>query len=429
MHSQIIKLSIPNIISNITVPLLGMVDMMIVGHLGSEVMIGAMALGAAIFNFIYWSFAFLRMGTSGFTAQAYGARDMREMSSSLLRSLAVALAVGLTLVVFQYPLGKMMLWIMDGSNEVTAFASSYFFARIWAAPATLSLNAIQGWYIGMQNSRLPMYMSIVINILNIGFSLFFVFVLDMGFVGIAWGTVVAQYGGLLMGVILWLVHYKRMSKYFDLGHAMKLSAMLRFFNVNRDIFIRTACIVTVFTFFTSLSARQGDMLLAVNMLLMQLFTLFSYVIDGFAYSAESLIGKFEGAGNMPAIKKCLRQLFMWGFGLAMIFVAVYVVFWQELLGLFTDSTQVIEMARGYIGWIIAVPLITFIPFVIDGALIGATKNVIMRKTVFFSAIMFFVVFYLCQPFMGNDALWLAFMAFMVSRGLSQYVMLRPLGWF
>lgn len=428
MNRQILRLSIPNIISNITVPLLGMADMAIVGRLGSESMIGAMAVGVAIFNFIYWSFGFLRMGTSGFTAQAYGARDMREMISSLSRSVSVALSVAALILVLQYPLGHMMLWIMGGSDTVSALASDYFYARVWAAPATLSLYATHGWFIGMQNSRFPMIVSIFINIINITFSLLFVFVFDMGFVGVAWGTVVAQYAGLAMSVVLWLRYYRRLTKYFDFKHSMQLAAMLRFFSVNRDIFIRTACMVTVFTFFTSSSASLGDMLLAVNMLLMQLFTLFSYMLDGFAYSAESLIGKFEGAKNLSSIRKCLRQLFKIGFVVASLFTLCYIIFWRDILRLFTDKLEVIETAGSYIPWVVAVPFLSFIPFLIDGALIGATKNVIMRKTVMFAAAMFFMSYFCLAPFWGNNALWTAFLIFMFSRGASQYVMLRPLGW-
>lgn len=429
MNRQILRLSVPNIISNITVPLLGMIDMAIVGHLGNEVYIGAMALGTAIFNFIYWNCAFLRMGTSGLTAQAYGARNMREMMANLVRSMTVALAISAALVVLQLPVGHAMLWVMGGSEQVSELAATYFFARVWAAPAALALFALQGWYIGMQNSRFPMYISLLSNVLNIAFSLFFVFGLDMGFVGVAWGTAVAQYGSLAMGIVLWLRYYRRMTKYFDFRYSMKMGAMLRFFSINRDIFIRTACIVCVFTFFTSSSASIGDMALAVNMLLMQLFTLYSYLLDGFAYSTEAMIGKFEGAGNTKAIKVCLRLMFRWGFGIAATFVLCYVFFWREILGLFTDSVEVLNAATQYVGWIMVIPMITFIPFIIDGALIGATKNVIMRKTVMFSAALFFVCFYCLSPFMGNNALWAAFTIFMAARGLSQYYLLRPMGWF
>lgn len=429
MNRQILRLSIPNIISNITVPLLGMVDMAIVGRLGDEAMIGAMAIGVSIFNFIYWSFGFLRMGTSGFTAQAYGARNMQEMTANLTRSIIVAASVAGAILILQYPLGQAMLWIMGGSDKVNSLASEYFYARVWAAPATLSLYAIHGWFIGMQNSRLPMTISIFINIINISFSLLFVFGLKMGFVGVAWGTVVAQYSGLLLSVVLWLRYYGRLKKYFDLKYSMQIQAMLRFFSVNRDIFIRTACMVAVMTFFTHASASMGDILLAVNMLLLQLFTLFSYIMDGFAYSAESLIGKFEGAAATSSIKKYLRQLFKIGSLASLLFTLIYMFLWREILRLFTDNIEIIEAASGYMIWIVLVPALSFIPFLIDGALIGATKNVIMRKTVMFSAIVFFVSYYSLAPFLGNHALWISFLLFMVSRGLSQYIMLKPLGWF
>lgn len=429
MNRQILRLSIPNIISNITVPLLGMVDMAIVGRLGDEVMIGAMALATAIFNFIYWNFAFLRMGTSGFTAQAYGARNMGEMAANLVRAVVVALSVAAVLLLIQWPLSRFMLYAMGGSEGVSSLAARYFYVRIWAAPATLSLYALQGWYIGMQNSRFPMIISIVVNILNILFSLLCVFALDMGFVGVAWGTLVAQYGGLAVGVALWVRYYRRITKYIDIRSSIRRDSMLRFFSVNRDIFIRTACIVMTYTFFTSASAKMGDLYLAVNMLLMQLYTLYSYFMDGFAYSAESLIGKFVGASNSKAIRVCLRHLFGWWLGIAVVSVGLYICFWQDLLSLFTDSEAIIELAREYILWVIVIPILSFVPFMIDGALIGATKNVIMRKTVLFSTILFFISYIIFSGPLGNDGLWVSFTIFMVARGASQYVMLKPLGWF
>ena len=288
MNRKILALAIPNIISNITVPLVGMVDMAIVGHLGVDSLIGAMAIGVAIFNFIYWNFAFLRMGTSGLVAQAYGARDFREVGSVFVRSVSVALAVALLLLIARYGVGHLAFRMMDGTPETMREAAEYFYVRLWAAPATLSLFAFQGWFIGMQNSRFPMYISIIVNLLNVAFGFWFVYGLHWGIAGVAWGTVVAQYGGLATASALWLVYYRRFIGYVDLRTSFNMRPMLRFFRVNRDIFLRTACIVVVYTFFTSASSGMGDVMLAVNALLMQLFTLFSYMMDGFAFAAESL---------------------------------------------------------------------------------------------------------------------------------------------
>ncbi len=422
MNRTILKLAIPNIITGLTIPLLGMVDIAIVGRLGVDYLIGALAIGTTIFNFIYWNFAFLRMGTSGLAAQAFGARNFPKAAAVLVRSLSVALLIALLLLLFQRILGTLTLSMMKGSPQTMQRAAEYFYARIWAAPATLSLFVFQGWFIGLQNSRFPMFISIVLNILNIAFSLWFVFGLKMGMVGVAWGTVVAQYGSL--GVALWLTgrYYRRVLKHIDLRSALDLKPMLHFFAVNRDIFLRTFCIVVVYTFFTSASSGMGDTLLAVNTLLMQLFTIFSYMMDGFAFAAESLIGRFVGARNPYMIRRYLKALLAWSAGVALFNMLVYIFFWEDLLKLFTESTDILATASQYVGWVVIVPLLGFAPFLIDGALIGATATRIMRNSVFLSTVAFFATYYGLLGPLGNNALWLAFMVFLVLRGVLQYVM-------
>ena len=288
MNRKILSLAIPNIVSNITIPLLGMVDMAIVGHLGDDALIGGIGIGTSVFNFIYWNFAFLRMGTSGLTAQSYGARNFPEITAVLVRALSVSLLAAVLLILFREPVGRLAFRMMDGTPHTMGYAAEYFYARIWAAPATVSLFAFQGWFIGMQNSRFPMYISIAINLVNILCCLWFALGLGWGITGVAWGTVVAQYTGLLLSVALWLRYYRRFGRYVDLRDSLRLRPMTAFFRINGDIFLRTACIVIVYTFFTAASSGMGDTLLAVNMLLMQLFTLFSYLMDGFAYAGEAL---------------------------------------------------------------------------------------------------------------------------------------------
>lgn len=301
MNRRILRLAIPNIISNITIPLLGMVDTAIAGRLGDgAAAIGAIGIGTTIFNMIYWTCGFLRMGTSGITAQAYGARNLRECTDILVRSMSVAIVLALLLVLLRNPVGRFSLGLMQGSEGARALAAEYFFARIWAAPASISLFAIHGWFIGMQNSKTPMVVSIISNVVNVVFSALFVFRFDMGIAGVAWGTVVAQYTGVAVSWIFWGVYYGRLAKYADLRRSIRLKPMTQFFHINKDIFLRTLCLVTAYTFFTAASSRFGDTVLATNTLLMQLFTLFSYMSDGFAYAAESLAGKYIGAGNRPA---------------------------------------------------------------------------------------------------------------------------------
>ena len=426
MNRKILALAIPNIISNITIPLLGMVDMAIVGHLGDDALIGGIAIGTAVFNFIYWNLAFLRMGTSGLAAQAYGAHDFREIAASLVRALSVALAAAMALLILQRPAGRLTLMMMDGTPHTMRYAAEYFFARIWAAPATISLFAFQGWYIGMQNSRFPMYIAIVINLINIVFCLWFTLGLGWGIAGVAWGTVVAQYCGLLISAGLWLRYYRRFLRYIDLKESLKIKPMLGFFRINRDIFLRTACIVAVYTFFTSASSGMGDTLLAVNMLLMQLFTLFSYLMDGFAYAGESLAGRYVGARNPEMLRKCIRYLLAWSLVVAILYVGVYAFGWRTILSLFTDSTAILSGAGAYVEWLIVIPLIAFAPFMIDGILIGATRTAVMRNSVFVSTVGFFAAYYGLRGIAGNNALWFAFTAFLVMRGVLQYYMTNRL---
>lgn len=422
MNKKILALAIPNIITGITIPLLGMVDIAIVGRLGVDHLIGALAIGTTIFNFIYWNFAFLRMGTSGLVAQAFGARNFPEITSVLVRSLSVALGVALLLIVFQHGVGYLTFAMMKGTDQTMSAAAEYFYARVWAAPATLSLFVFQGWFIGMQNSRFPMYISIVLNVLNIIFSLWFVFGLGMGMVGVAWGTVVAQYGSLAMALWLSFRYYRRFLRRIDFRSALDMKPMLHFFSVNRDIFLRTLFIVVVYTFFTSASSGMGDTMLAVNTLLMQLFTIFSYMMDGFAYAAESLIGRFVGARNHYMVQRYLKALLAWSAGVAVLNMGIYVFFWEDLLRLFTQSPDILGTASRYVGWVVVVPLLGFAPFLIDGALIGATATRIMRNSVFISMAAFFATYYGMLGILGNNALWLAFMVFLVLRGVLQYVM-------
>lgn len=426
MNRKILALALPNIVSNITVPLLGLVDIAIVGHLGDDSLIGGIAIGTAVFNFIYWNFAFLRMGASGCTAQAYGARNFTEIASVFVRALILALVAALLLVVFRRPVGHAVFLLMDGTPHTMSYAADYFYARIWAAPATISMFAFHGWYIGMQNSRFPMYISIGINVVNLIFCLWFALGLGWGIVGVAWGTVVAQYSGLALSIILWGVYYRRFLRYIRIRECLKLDALLAFFKINRDIFLRTACIVVVYTFFTSASSGMGDTMLAVNTLLMQLFTLFSYLMDGFAYAGESLAGRYTGAHNVQALNRCVRLLLVWGGVVAVLYTGIYTFGWKAVLSLFTESPVILSEAGDYVGWLIVIPLVAFIPFTIDGILIGATRTAVMRDSVFLSTALFFAVYYGFRSVIGNNALWAAFLLFLIARGILQYFMTHRL---
>ena len=341
MNKKILQLALPSIVSNITVPLLGLVDVAIVGHLGAASYIGAIAVGGMLFNIIYWLFGFLRMGTSGMTSQAQGRRDLLEVTRVLFRSVGVGILISLALLLLQYPIREIAFLLLDTTDEVERLASLYFNICIWGAPAVLGLYGFSGWFIGMQNSRFPMFIAITQNVVNIVASLIFVFVFGMKVQGVATGTLIAQYGGFGMAVFLWFVFYrKRLNIRVCWHEIMDKVAMRRFFQVNGDIFFRTLCLVAVTTFFTSTGARQGDIVLAVNTLLMQLFTLFSYIMDGFAYAGEALAGRYIGARNKTALSRMIRLLFGWGIGLSLSFTLLYGVGGKGFLSLLTNDSVV-----------------------------------------------------------------------------------------
>lgn len=414
---QILHIALPSIVSNITVPLLGLIDVSIVGHLGAASYIGAIAVGGMLFNMIYWLFGFLRMGTGGLTAQAYGRHDLQEVTRIMLRSLSISLLLALALLLLQYPIRNIAFMCMDTSEEVRQLATLYFHICIWGAPATLGLYGFTGWYIGMQNSRFPMFIAITQNIVNIAASLFFVFVLKMKVEGVALGTLVAQYAGLGMACLLWLAYYRPLRKYLRQKALFDRTEMKRFFQVNRDIFIRTLCLIAVTVFFTSTGAAYGDVVLAVNALLMQLFTLFSYFMDGFAYAGEALTGKYIGAKDNQSLRLTIRHLFKWGIALSLLFTLLYGAGGKSFLGLLTNDTSVISASEEYIYWVLAIPLAGFSAFLLDGICIGATATHLMLRSMLVASASFFLLYYGLHDTLGNHALWMAFIVYLALRGI------------
>lgn len=421
---RILHIAIPSIISNITVPLLGLIDVTIVGHLGSASYIGAIAVGGMLFNMIYWIFGFLRMGTSGLTAQAYGAHDLKEVTRILLRSTGISLMLALALLILQYPIRLIAFELIDTSAEVQQLATLYFHICIWGTPATLGLYSFSGWFIGMQNSRFPMFIAITQNIVNIVASLLFVFVFGMKVEGVALGTLIAQYAGLFMAYLLWLRYYRPLRKYISRKQLFTHDAMKRLFQVNRDIFLRTLCLVAVTVFFTSTGAAFGDVVLAVNTLLMQLFTLFSYIMDGFAYAGEALTGKYIGAGNRQELQRTIRHLFGWGIALSLAFTLLYGIGGKEFLGLLTNEQSVISASGDYFYWVLAIPLAGFAAFLLDGICIGATSTHIMLKAMVVASGSFFLIYYSLHNVLHNHALWLGFIVYLALRGIMQALLLN-----
>lgn len=424
MNKRILKLAIPNIISNISVPLAGMIDLALMGYLeGAVDYVAAISLGGMIFNFLYATFVFLRMTTTGFTSQAYGRRDFKSSVLTLSRALSVAFISAFTIIALQIPLERLAFTVLSTEPEIAELTRQYFFIRIWAAPATIGLYAILGWFIGMQNAKTPMIISIVVNILNFSLSAFFILVLGMKSEGVAIGTLLAQYCGLFLALFVLLKHYRKLFKYWQKKAMFKVKELLAFFNVSKDILIRTICLIGVFTFFTSESAAANKHILSINSLLLQFLMLFSYLIDGFAYAAEALTGKYIGSGNKEYLKNCIKHLFKWGWGLAVIFVIIYAFARENILYILTNEKEIIEGAKTYIIWTILLPISGFGAYLWDGIYIGATASKAMRNSMLLSVFAIFVpTYYIGSIFIGNHALWLALVLFMLARGLILHLM-------
>ena len=419
-NREILQLTLPSVVSNITVPLLGLVDVAIAGHIGDATYIGAIAIGSMIFNIIYWVFGFLRMGTSGMTSQALGRRDLAEVMRTLVRALCVGVGV--------------VRWLMNTPDDIVPLGSRYFKIVIWGAPAMLGLYGMTVWYVGMQNTRVPMVVAIAQNVVNIGMSMLLVFGLRMRIEGVALGTLTAQWAGFVMALVIWRARYGRLVPYLTAGRTLlsRVGDIIfhergkwgHFFTVNRDIFLRTLCLVAVNLFFTSAGALQGATVLAVNTLLMTLFTLCSYIMDGFAHAGEALSGRYYGAGNVEAFRDTVRKLFVWATGVSLVFTLLYIGGGSGFLSLLTDDRTVIEASADYVVWAYAIPLAGMAAFVFDGIFIGVTATRGMLQSSFVATAVFFAVYYLLRVGYHNHALWLALLLYLVCRGLVQAFLYR-----
>ena len=417
----ILQLALPSIVSNITVPLLGLVDVAIVGHMGGAVYIGAISVGAMVFNIIYWIFGFLRMGTSGMTSQALGRRDLTGVVQMLCRSIAVALAVAFAILVMQVPVKWLAFLVVGPEQEVMHLASSYFDICVWGAPAMLVLYSLSGWFVGMQNTRIPMMISITQNVVNILASLTLVYGCGMKVEGVAFGTLFAQYVGCAIAIILCAKVYGRLKRHFVWDGLFNLVKMFEFFKVNSHIFLRTLCLVAVNLFFLAAGARQGAVMLAVNTLLVQLYILFSYFLDGFAFAGEALCGKYHGATNITAFRETVMLVFAWGGAIALAFTVMYAVGGQWFLNILTDEKDVALAAVEYLPWAVAVPLAGVAAFVWDGVFIGVTATKGMLLSSVAATFAFFSVYLMGKETYANHALWFAFVIFLLTRGIVQTI--------
>ena len=429
-NKEILRLALPSIVSNITVPLLGLADLTIVGHIGNENYIGAIAIGSMIFNIMYWILGFLRMGTSGMTSQAYGRKGWEEAIRVLFRALTIGVGMGVIFIICQSVIEWIMICAMNTPGSSLPLVHSYFHIVIWGAPAMLGLYGLNGWFIGMQNTKIPMLIAIVQNLINIFASLLFVFGVGWKIEGVASGTLIAQWSGFLIALF---VHRGLKNKTFYTSPTITqlsfslfkstlthIEAWQRFFSVNRDIFLRTLCLVAVNLFFTSAGGKQGALILSVNTLLMTMFTLFSYFMDGFAYAGEALSGKLYGANNKSGFMQMVHSLFRFGGIMVILFTAIYTLSGKNFLHLLTDNSSVICASLPYLVWTYFIPLTGVAGFIYDGIFIGMTETKGMLITSAIAMVCFFAFYYIAKPFWENNALWIAFLLFLSLRGILQF---------
>ena len=452
LNKQIVRLAVPSILANITIPLVGLVDTAIVGHISNAAAIGGIAIGTMLFDLLYWNFGFLRVGTSGMTAQAYGREcqkddvrcqmsDVRckkvecgeETSRLLKQSLTIAGGAALLIWAIQWFFVTAVLAVVPCSPEVAEMAKNYFYVRIWAAPATLSLMAFKGWFIGMQDTRSPMAVDILVNVVNMVASYCLAVHTPLGVVGVAWGTLIAQYSGLILAFALLAYRYRIRIAWREMGWNKELQSFMR---LNGNIFIRSLCFMVVYVGFTSIAGYYGDTELAVSSILMKLFMLFSFFVDGFAYAGEALVGKIMGEAKgkddvrcqmsdvrCTKLDRCVRLLFRWSMSVGLFFTLIYALWGEECIGLLTDDHDVLAASIRYMGWLIAMPIISTLAFMWDGIYVGATAGKQIRNAMIYAAIAFVISYAGLHTVWGVQALYVAYFAHLVAR-----VVYLSIGW-
>lgn len=414
INAEILRLAIPSILANITVPLVGMVDIAVAGHLtvNAATLIGGISIGSMLFDLLYWNFGFLRVSTGGLTAQAYGKGDRGECAKVLMRSFGLSMLIAVALIVIQWLFVQFAFLFVKCTPEVRALASKYFFIRIWAAPATLSLMALKGWFIGMQDSVSSMTVDLVVNGVNIAASIFLAMGFPgfgrwhgMGFSGIAAGTVAAQYAGLITALTFVGVKYREVlsgQRMKDIVSALKERETRHFMTMNRDLFIRSVCFIVIYIGYTMISARYSDILLASASIMMKLLMIFSYFTDGFAYAAEAMTGRFIGARDSASLKTTIRYVFVWSISIALLFTAIYWFGGVPMLRAMTSDSIVVDCCRQYLPWLIIMPPLGVIAFTWDGVYIGATASRQIRNAMIWSVAAFFIVWFAGMALLRNS---------------------------
>lgn len=418
MHRRILGIAVPMILSNLTVPMLGVVDTAVIGHLPSAVYLGAVAVGTTIFNFLFLGLNFLRMGTTGVTAQLHGSSDSDGIRRTLGQSVLLSLALAAALLLLQWPLERAALWLIHPAPQVAAAAATYFRIRIWAAPAVLVNYSFIGWFLGMQNARAPMTVMILVSTANMALDVFFVLALGWNVAGVAAGSAIAEYLGTAVSVLLAARLLRRNPGVWNWHDLRDRATLGRLAGINANILVRTMALMFAFGFFTAIGARMGTLVLAANAILLNLQSVLSYGLDGFAHAAEALAGRAIGARDRSGFDRVVKGALAWSLGLAVVFALVYGLGGRQIIGLLTDLPEVRATAATYLPWMVLSPFLSVWPFLFDGIYIGATRAAAMRNAMLAATFMCFLpAWYLARP-LGNHGLWLAFMVFLAARGVT-----------
>lgn len=423
LNKEILRLSVPAIVSNITVPLLGLCDTAISGHMGSEIYLAAIGIGSTMLSVIVGLLVFLRMGTTGLTATAFGAGDEKMVEKVFSRAFLLGLGLGVLLVALRNPVMELMLAVIGPDDEVRRYAESYFTVRIWGMPAMFAVMSVSGWFVGMQSTAAPMAIAIIMNVLNIILSYLLVFHTGVGFTGVAWGTAVSNWIGLVVALV-WAAWFRRGKSLFgSLRDLFKGGGMSKFFSVNTALFLRSACIMSVSMGVTSAGARMGALTMAVNVVLIQFFIFFSYFMDGFAFSAEALTGRYYGAGSLERLHMSVRALLRWTLGVALLFSVIYTFGSSFVAALLTDTQNVREGVADMRLWLTMLPLLSAWAFIYDGFFVGITKTDRMMLATLVASVVFYIVAFLRISPSGliwgvpdNNTLWTAFLSYLTLRG-------------
>ncbi len=417
-HRSVWALAGPIIISNLSIPLVGAVDTAVVGHLPEPQAIGAVALGALIFSFLFWGFGFLKMGTTGFIAQAYGANNQQLLSDTLSRVILLALAFGSLTILLSYPLIQFALYLLDSSEVVENLASDYAFIRIWSAPATLCTYVFIGVFIGMHNTRQVLWLLLVLNCSNILLDLVFVMGFNMGVEGVALATLIAEYLAAMCGFYLLRHPIKKALAQFSWKKILERNAIMVLMKANSDIFIRTLCLVFSLSYFTAQSAKMGEVVLAANAILLHFQSIMAYGLDGFAHAAEALTGSAYGAKKRDAFKRAVKLTSFWAFIIAIFISLLYFLLGDYILSFFTSIDDVLSSAKTYLPWMIIAPIVSIWSFQLDGIFIGASYTKEMRNAMIVSMVIYLALLQVLIPQWGNHGLFLGLSLFMVIRAIT-----------